>query len=308
MTFNIKDVQKPVPSCIAYMEAGGMLGDHFLLYLHAKWLSIRYDMPLLCYHPTFPFVTDLKLYEKELDYEKVEHPLTEVLLSRKCPKPNREGSVVYIVPYFPEVKWEYSSSNQFVHLFDVDWTDPEFRKIAFEMIAPRYPVSLLMPPKDKISIALHARDWGPYDKGCYQLQNPLKHPPFDYYGDALLKIIEMLPGKQLYCNVFTDAVNPKSVVDQITRKIPVGTKIEYRYRENTNNGGSYVLDDFFSLFHYDILLRPASNFTIVPGLLHDYAIEVFPEGFSVYPDGKTVLINRIGTKANKEMLLNLLNK
>ena len=191
MTENIQcSKNKPSQSWVNFRLHTGMFGDHLIMYLHAKWLSYRYDMPLHCTYEEFPFVTHLKLFEKEIDYNRVQHTNPKVCLSREHPLPNREGSVEYTVPYFPEVQWEYDSGDgTYYHLFDVDWKDPEFRRQALEMISPRYPLSLVLPPKDKISIAVHVRRGGAYeDRETAQFQNPMKFPPLTYYAEGLFRL------------------------------------------------------------------------------------------------------------------------
>ena len=60
-----------------------------------------------------------------------------------------------------------------------------------------------------------------------------------------------------------------------------------------------VLEDFFSLFNFDILIRPQSNFSIVPSLLKDYAIVYAPRDF--IREDKTITITKTELVVNQEL-------
>ena len=94
------------------------------------------------------------------------------------------------------------------------------------------------------------------------------------------------------------------------KKYTPGTKIEFNYRKELNNHTVNVLEDFFSFFHYDILIRPASNFSIVAGFLHDYALLAAPEKFTMHdgPNGKVVTMDKLEMQMNKELFSKLLNR
>ncbi len=68
--------------------------------------------------------------------------------------------------------------------------------------------------------------------------------------------------------------------------------VSLHYRKEENHHTKNVLEDFFSLFHFDVLIRPRSNFSIVPQLLHDYAIVYYPAEY--IRTGTTIQITRIG--------------
>lgn len=146
--------------------------------------------------------------------------------------------------------------------------------MALEMIAPKKSVSLTLPPPGVRSIAIHARQGGNHEYASPQYDAPLKRPPMTFYRDALQKIVELYPDEPFFCQIFTDAIHPEEVAAVITEGLPA--HIEVRYRTEGNSDSTNVIDDFFSLFHYDILIRPESNFSMVPSLLHDYDLLIVP--------------------------------
>jgi hypothetical protein len=309
MTSNQAQFAPVQGSVITYRACPGRLGDNLFTYLHAKWLSYRYDMPLHCCHRFFPYATEFMFYEKELDYDHVSHPNSEIQLTRFGPLPSKNGSIAYVVPYFPELYWEYSDKNLGnVHLFDVDWNDRTFRKMAKEMLAPRRAFDLELPPKDRISIAIHVREGGTFDRKDAPFEHPLKVPPLSYYISSLLNVLNMLKEKSIYCHVFTDANQPSSIVEKIKKHVSKEIKIEFNYRKGVNRDYLFVLEDFFSLFYYDVLIRPGSNFSMVPSYIHDYAIITEPEAFTIheFPE-KHVTIDKTSIMIDIERYSSIIN-
>jgi hypothetical protein len=64
------------------------------------------------------------------------------------------------------------------------------------------------------------------------------------------------------------------------------------------------LEDFFSLFQFDVLIRPQSNFSLIPSLLHDYALLCFPSNFSRF--GARPIITNIEMQVDEELCKKLL--
>jgi hypothetical protein len=96
-----------------------------------------------------------------------------------------------------------------------------------------------------------------------------------FYIEAINKALEILPERSIYCYVFTDAKDPASLVQQIQKQ--VRGDIQFDYRKENNFYNRNVLEDFFSLFAFDVMIRSQSNFSIVPCLLKDYALVISPD-------------------------------
>ena len=79
--------------------------------------------------------------------------------------------------------------------------------------------------------------------------------------------------------------------------------INFTFRE-VNSCGKNVLEDFFSFFHFDVLIRPQSNFSIIPSLLHDYAVVYSPASFSI--ENQVVKIDRVNLDIDNELYEKLL--
>ena len=278
-------------SFITYDFSSGRFGDNLLSYLHAKWLSYQNQTELL-YKP-FPYSSDLCLDEKELHYSSCYVQDVETL----C----------YVCPYFSECSWDIQHHPE-NFLFRVDWKDKEFRKIASEMIAPKNELSLVLPPKDTINIAIHVREGGGFDTDHTRLYDPLKLPPLDFYIDGLLKILKIFNNRSVYCYVFTDAKHPETIVAKFKKSLKgqPHQSVVFDYRKTDNRHDANVMEDFFSLFSFDILIRSQSNFSLIPSLLQDYDMVCYPLTFK--RKKKQISITNSFYEVNEHLYRELLNK
>src|SRR3989344_7064790 len=92
---------------VTYELSQGRFGDNLLSYIHAKWIAYKYDVPLL-YKP-FVYSDQLLLHERELLYsDVVKNQFDNIVVLGKhlMPQHDENNSILYIVPYFPESKWE----------------------------------------------------------------------------------------------------------------------------------------------------------------------------------------------------------
>lgn len=234
---------------VTYQLSGGRFGDNLAAYLHAKWLAREKNIPLT-YRP-FPFSSLLTMDEQAGSF------------------PDQEPLVC---PYFPESKKERDA---YPFSFDVDWNNEAFRKEALSMIAPKCPLSLIHPPSNTINIALHIREGGGFDSASERIQFPFKFPPLSFYLDSLSQLLTLFPGQSFYCHLFTDARHPEKIAEKIYASLPKNVPFYLNYRKK-NRHDRHVLEDFFSLFHFDILIRSESNFSLIPSRLHDFAIVFSP--------------------------------
>ena len=248
---------------VTYPKDGGRFGDRLIAYIHAKWISLREGIPLV-YHP-FPYSEQLVLSQEEIHVAEAAQFLSP--------------SQVFVCPYFPESNYELQTDEWKDRHFRVDFEDPEFLWMLRKLIAPLKPLPCIHPPKGHVSVAIHVREGGGFDPAHLSSYAPHKSPPFCFYTICLSKVLEILGGKAVFCFVFTDAKDPAAVAERLKREIPAGYPITFHYRETNNSHSNNVLEDFFSFQNFDVLIRPDSNFSIVPSLLHRFAIVCSPLKF-----------------------------
>jgi len=283
-------------SAITYDFSGGRFGDNLLTYLHAKWCAYQYRLPFL-YKP-FNYSSELNMDVEEKRYsENFYFYRNEIVLNRQKYTPHGENTI-FVCPYFPEIKWELKRENYFT--FPVDWKNKEFRSHVRHMISPRNFLELIYPPENMLSIAIHMREGGGYDDEEHKFKHPLKTPPVSFYSESLKKILQMFPGQPMFCHIFTDALDPQGWINKMLADLPENVPIQFCYRKHGNRHDSNVLEDFFSFFNFDVLIRAESNYSIVPSLIHDYALVCYPMEYSI--KGRVVTIDQIKVEINQERL------
>jgi hypothetical protein len=254
-------------------QSGGRFGDKLLTYLRAKWISYHYDIPF--YYQPFEYSKRLLLHERERFLVKRDLYL-EFALSGKDIDLNAPNPSLFVCSFFPYDLWEIQKYGY--KSFEVDWKDPKFRKMVKRLIAPKKKLKLEVPPGETINVAVHIREGGTVDDDETKARLPLKLPPMHFYLDGLEFVLSKYPDNPVTCHVFTDAVDPSLLIQKLKAAFP--QKVHFTYRA-VNRCGKNVLEDFFSFFHFDCLIRPQSNFSIIPSLLHDFAIVYSPVKFEI---------------------------
>ena len=248
---------------VTYPDGGGRFGDRLIAYIHAKWIAFRDRVPLL-YHP-FPYSEFLVLSQEEMHVAEAAHFL--------------HPSQIFVCPYFPESDYELQFDEWKDQYFSVDFENQEFLWTLRKMIAPLRPLHCTRPPKNQLSIAIHVREGSGHDPMNLSLHFPYKSPPFCFYSTCLNRVLEILGEKPVFCFIFTDAKDPAAVAQRLAKDVPANYPISFHYREPNSSCSNSVLEDFFSFQNFDILIRPDSNFSIVPSLLHSFAIVCSPLEF-----------------------------
>lgn len=289
---------------VTYEFSGGRFGDNLLSYLHAKWISYIYEIQL--FYKPFPFSSDLQLHDREicLDNKQIRHFQRRSIFNFQ--ENLKDASpTLFICPYFPEDP-SFQRLNPKGHRFDVNWKDPEFKKIAQEMIAPKGELLLTIPPKTTVNIAIHIREGGGYDTDHTRLWDPLKLPPLHFYIQGLLEVLEQFHDRPIYCYLFTDAIEPHLLAEELQQAIPKQIPIQIDYRRTQNRHDANVLEDFFSFFHFDVLIHPQSNYSIVAEKIGDFAIIYTPTNFQ--RQGKKIEITESKFEINETKYQNVLKR
>ncbi len=178
----------------------------------------------------------------------------------------------------------------------------EFRDEIRRMITSRTPLTLITPPDNCTSVAIHVRTGGTavhihtmqgrsirtQDKTAtrpsktktvpdhtLKKDHPLKFPSNNFYINALCALCEKLPKDALYCFVFTDDENPQKIINDIKKRVP-NKRITFAYREQNNAHDKTILEDFFSMAQFDCLIRPESTYSVIAELIGNHKIVISP--------------------------------
>lgn len=271
--------QKSTPKAVTYDLDGGRFGDKLLGYLHAKWISYRYNIPLL-YKPF--------IYSEQLNLDKLETHYTPNHLKKftRFVRPTYESNIDYetnistlfTIPYFPENLWEHTPEERWYY-FPVNWEDNGFKQELRKMISSKQFQPSLNLPRDRCLVAVHVRMGGGFDDDDTWKKIPLKLPPASYYEEQILYLYEILNHEPLYIHVFTDDKNPEKLVERF-QEYTKDLDIQYGCRTQGNAHNANVLDDFFEMTRFDYMIRPDSNFSIVASKLGDFKVVISPLNYT----------------------------
>jgi len=305
-------------SAITYVDTPGRLGDKLFVYSKAKWISYKYNIPLL-YVPLKQFdafmmhKTDI-FYTKSVrrDFKKVVH------LKRGCKnfviEPDK--GILYVANYYSNIA--------------IDWGDRGFLEVLREKIAPITPVEKIYIPENRVSVAVHVRKGGGFDTPIFSDQIldeldctlysdwtptsrhknahcdckfPFKFPPDKYYVDQIKKIYEILDHAPLHVHIFTDARNPLRIVEKYKAAV-ADLDITFSSRPDGHLYKTSVIQDLFAMTQFDCLIRSWSNFSFFADVLWDYVLVAYPDSFcwKKYGTSHQLIIDRAVIKTNDNFL------
>lgn len=263
-------------NAISYSFSGGRFGDNLIAYFHAKWMAYKTGLPFLY----VPF-----LYSENLNLDILDQPLNDSFRFKNSLAMKKNSSFnfteaqssLFIIPYFPECKFELEMHSFLRELpsFDVDWDDPEFHREVVECLTPKRSIKTLELPKDKVTVGVHVRRGGGVDMNQPDLYFPLKFPPDSYYIQQIARIAKIFDKKKLYVFILTDDLNPEQIVNKYRQALN-NPNIEFSCRAQNNSPFHNVLEDFFSIPKFDCLIFCQSNFSIVASKMSNYAIDITP--------------------------------
>lgn len=264
--------------------SGGRFGDNLIAFSHSLYFAMKNHYKLLLV--PFPYSDALMLdnylakYSPQMEYnfkEKVRFRGPSVFVNKKI------ESTLFLIPYFPESPYEYG--HELWHSFPIDWNDRYFRNELRRLIKSKEPLHLITPPKDKISIAIHIRRGGSFNEEAEISSNIAlliaqknliyKMPVDDYYINQIKTVGEIFKETPLYVFLFTDDRHPEILAEKYMNELN-NPYVEFDYRRSQNDHHMNVLEDFFSLLNFDILIRPESNFSIMAEKLGDHALVISP--------------------------------
>ena len=238
---------------VTYETPGGRLGDQLIAYMHAKWISYLYEIPLV-YKP-FCYSHDLVLDEKEelceaLHARNYKHTLK--IQNLQTIEENTLSDVLFITQFFPESSYELKQAKW--PIFPINWKDPQFIALLRTLIYPKHPLLHQALPIDRVSVAVHVRRGGGFDDPAQYSHWPLKFPPDNFYIAQIRKIYEILK-QPLFIYIFTDDPLPDSIAESYASAL-TDIDVVFAYRTEGNSHKTNVLTDLFDMMRYDCLIRP----------------------------------------------------
>lgn len=302
---------------ITYNLLPTRFGDHLLTYTKARWISYEFNIPLL-YKP-FTYSDKLVLHQKETlfsskrakGFERIHHILTEKKLVVKNNNPTL---------FVCDLKFSAHNLKGFNDLYRYTITNTAFKQELLNMIQPMEPIEPLVLPKDKITVAVHVRRGGGFDKPLLNVNTtyskkknntkpkfyadkiyPRRFPPDNYYIEQIKRISTMFNDAPMHVHIFTDDQHPQHIADTFKQQLN-NSNITFSYRTAGNKHNKNVLEDFFAMTQFDCLIRPASSFSKMVQLLGNHKIIIYPKDATWI--GNRLIVNKIGMIKREDAELN----
>lgn len=293
--------ENTVTSAITYhVNSCGRLGDKLALYAKTKILAHKFNLPLL-YQP-FEYSDQLAMHVKEKHFDANSKNQFKQIVPIKDKKVDisRDSGTLYIVDYWCDFNEMYGIDFWFAGIKSYN---TELLQEIKEMISPLTPTEAVPRPHDRISVAVHARRGGGYDKTSFNAgENTvrpwradlnftrMKFPETQYYINQLRDLYEMLGHKPLYVHIFTDDSNPQKVITEFQDSLK-DLPITFGTRLVGNAYNANVLDDLFAMATFDCLIRADSSFSYMAGQLGNHLITIQP--VECHLEGKCIVVDKI---------------
>ncbi len=304
---------------VMFNDPRGRTGDKLLTYIKAKWVAWSYGFNF--FFTPFKYSALLECHYHDLHIsQSVKKRFKRICAATKSSDINiLEDNILYCSGfYFCASNWD-SFLDHYTWYGLIDNT--EFRDYIRSLIAPRYSFKKLVLPKDRITVALHARKGSGGDlpllskeKNIFLKQDPnksypysdknypFKYPPDSFYINALKILMQEHSNAPFYVYVFTDANNSEHLINKYKKMIN-NSNIVFDCRRIKNDSSNPILDDLFNMARFDCLIRPESHFSKIADIIGRHRIIIFPHTMhwvgnvlhasevTVVREGKSKIIN-----------------
>lgn len=261
-------------NAVTYSFSGGRFGDNLVAYFHAKWIAMKYQLPFL-YKP-FPLSDQLQMDVMDERWSAALKFRYKIVVRHESEIRRTPASTLYIIPFFPELKYEFL--NQWIGklYFDVDWDDPAFKAEMIRCMTPKTPIPTVPLPQDRKTVGMHVRRGGGYDHKYALINSPLRFPPDSYYIECLTLVLKRLKDMPVYVYLLTDDATPEKLVNQYKAHFTDYPNVEFGCRATGNHYDANVLTDFLTIPKFDCFIGSGSNFSLMATKLGNYEILTCP--------------------------------
>ena len=286
---------------VTYALDGGRFGDQLTNYLKALWVSWKFNLPII-YRP-FDYSDQLMLsdyhevslndeviksfsakleYFSYLDIESSSKVFNYLEQTTQHPKKKLLWNIGLLTPLIEE---------HFCEKMD----DEEFRSLLQKLVKPKHELPLIALPKDCKTIALHVRTGVGYDLDINIRKMPTKFPPTSFYLSCLKLASLHYEGQPLYIHIFTDHPEPTTIKERFYEELTkwgIENVLIINCRETGNFHTENVLEDMFSMMHFDCLIHPDSSLSRLAAIIAAPSLEMKPSHWAEYrkdPLGNPVL-------------------
>ncbi len=301
-------------SGLTFVHNCGRAGDVILDFVKNFYTARKYNLDLYI-HDGIPYLNEFILSEKtpRLSVQdtalRAGHLPIAPTFNRLITinndahiRPHNENTLYKTECYFTIDS--ISDFNQFHrHMFKCSIEQPTFGQEIAQLLLPKKAFDYQL-PHDIITVAMHMRKGGGYDKPLasdlyrptqpvqgagrrtcrytYVDRNePYKFPPEQYYLDHLMFLHALLDGQPLYVHLFTDDQHPQDIADRIQTKLHEGgiTNIFITYRKDTNRHDMNIIEDIYAISKFDYLIKSESHYPWIAQMIGKHKAIFSPISF-----------------------------
>ncbi len=301
-------VTAQVNQAVTYWDKGGRFGDRIMAYVFAKWISYKFNIPLLYKPFHYSFMLRLSRDEKKYSQEIAKQFRNKLQIgSNGDVIRHRKNNALFIIR---GVYFRIAGCRGLEQTIKRMLQDKYFVTELQNMIQPIDPLPQINLPQDKVTVAVHIRKWE-FDDLLDSIQYystkfriyvdrkwPLKFPPEQYYVDQIKKISTLFDDVPLFMHIFTDDPNPLGLVSRIKEAVNK-ENITFSCRQSGNAHNAHVIEDFYNMSRFDCLIRSGSHFGISAQLLGNHKVIIYPkhwkwEDRKLIIDEVSIIDNRAG--------------
>ncbi len=326
ITFHITIQSFKAVTYLEDSEWGGRLGDKLMMYIKAKYVAYKLNIPFYIKH--FSYIDSLKIHDLET-YLPPQKGIKQIRDIKSMPSINAHENAIYIIHYYFQLptwgKYQELYDSQEISLWDEIINDPIFINQLKQTISPRKSINLCPVPSDNsVKVALHIRQGGGFDIPLYsrqlydkaQLKNavqvacpehfgrkkyadsawPLKFPPLQFYIDQIRYLAELLHYQPMYIHIFTDHSEPELLVKTLHEQLAL-ENIWFGFRKEDNHHSQNILEDLFSMTQFEYLIRSGSNLPQIAQLIGNFKLTIYPHEAAWIDD--MLVVTNVGIVDNR---------
>jgi len=279
-------------------------GDSVLIYCKSLWIAMKNNTNFL-FKP-FRYSDQLSISHKSMNNgsnKKTRFVKKESDINPKASDCIFVTNLFTFIPTISHNSLSHTTINKSTNINDICEEALKNKKFGNEVkknLSPKNQPNINL-PNNKITIAVHVRKGGGYDKPIFSEQlysasdnlnptrppknrkyidviHPFKFPPNQFYIDQICMLSTLFNDAPLYIYIFTDDQNPKKLADQFELECNK-PNITFDCREHDNHHAKNVIDDLWAISQFDCLIRGWSHFPSVAQMIGNHKIIMFPKKY-----------------------------
>jgi len=206
-------------------------------------------------------------------------------------------STLFMVDYFPSdiSEWDWPSTWWTTALI-IPWKEEQFAKHLKSSLTPKMEIPDLT-VKGRLNVADHIRHLSGTDTSETSILSfPLKHPNLDYHERQIRRVYDWNGRGPMHVFIFTDCKTPLELLEKMRSRF-ANEDILFNIQVLEKPDVTYVVQDFFAMQKFDVLISTQSNLSMMASRLKLFDMVISPvHAIGEYPNSQ---IDRVQVITNK---------